>query len=410
MQRNRSTSFRLFLTSITVIFALALRSEYVEAMGRAGAASPSTLEEKYEITQRIKAQVASIEEFLRSRRSAEGVSPDIRDTPFQTEVMRLNIAPQALGYLEYYRSSKNPAHLAEAVSRGNYLIAHMDDVLRGKVYDGMIAYTLFALYEATHQENFRIYADHIVSAMMHYNESKLVLNTGLMALMGFAASYRLDKKPEVLNKIRRALVQLKLDQNADGSFRHAFETGVDTHYSTWMAMELVLIRRVLGPNVLKYEIEASLKPLVSFISTRTRLTSADGFAAGEPRYQEVICQKENSGSCRTVYYYAAKTANEPEYDTRGWTNELGYHIFVHTSPLLAGQIDQAGSVLDFLKSIEVQGSYPDKWRYPVDAADSPAQVPFGNQARSVLRTSMVFWCLAASLNELQSPASVNAAF
>lgn len=390
-------SGRYSMVSSKALSPLLVAATFATALSQISAARADTETER--IKTRIESEVRSLEEFLRAGRDESGITPDRRDTPYQTEVMRLNVAPQLLGYLELHKASGNATHLQEAVARGDYLIRNLKSVLRRRLYDGMIAYAFLQLHEQTQELRFLKAGQDVNRYLMDYDDREIRLNTGLMTVMGFAQQYRLKPDAKLLKRIRELLVLLKSDQNPDGSFAHA-HGGVDTHYSAWMAMQLVLIQRSLGPGVLKQEIDAVQEPLAKFLSERVRTTEAGGFAAGEPRYEETVCKApDQPRTCRKVYFYGTKTANRPEYDSRGWSNELAYHVLVQAHPALANNAAKTESILDFMGSVKNQVAYPDKWRYPVDAIANPDQGPFGNQSRSVLRTSVVFWTLAVTLNE-----------
>jgi hypothetical protein len=89
------------------------------------------------------------------------------------------------------------------------------------------------------------------------------------------------------------------------------------------------------------------------------------------------------------HYYSLGSGCVQDYDTRGWVNELGY---------LALLLDHAGDdryydVMAFLAMLERNGAYPDKWGYMPDPKN-PLHI-WASAEESVIRTSMVFWMLAA---------------
>lgn len=416
--KNQSAIVSLF-GFLTMLGLLAELGPEAQAMGRKSR-SASSLENL------IYREVVATEQFLRETKTADGISPDVRDTPFPTEVMRLNIAPQLLGYLELHRYEGSDAALLEAQARGEYLIANFDQVVRKKSYDGMIAYALLSLYEKIPLDAYRAHAKVILDQLVTLPREKRQLNTGLMAAMGFARALSLEWDPLYFHAFSETILDLASHQNADGSFPHAYG-GVDLHYSAWMVMQLVLIERDLARVVVpkarkgvpswapslqtvRLKLKQSLGALSGFVGSRISNRPDLDYAAGEPRYHDRVCEEVEAKApdvtpltCREVYYFGTKTAKRAEYDSRGWSNELGYHVFTLVSPMSRGikkAKDKARHVLSFMTSISVQGRYPDKWRYPVDAVLNPEQAPFATKAESTIRSSIIFWSLAASLNEI----------
>jgi hypothetical protein len=159
-------------------------------------------------------------------------------------------------------------------------------------------------------------------------------------------------------------------QHADGSFDHVCEGARDVHYTAWIAMEMDLILRLVPDAGLARALEGAQQ----FLSSRI---AADGTIA----YQDVL-----AGGATVVYY--STPACPSDYDTRGWTNELGYHA------LLFDRLRDARytAIMARLASLQSQGAWPDKWGYLPSWKD-PSYV-WSIAPRSVVRTSLVLWSLA----------------
>jgi hypothetical protein len=349
----------------------------------------NTTEPGYAAT--VRRLLAGAESFLHEGKTGEGITPERRiiDTP--SEGIRLNVLPQALGYLELYRHDGQLAHLQEAVDRMDYVLLHWDQAVRHRSYDGMLAYALLEFASQTGKIDYLAHAELVLAELMALPEKELRGNTGLMMGMGLARAYQLSPKPETLAKLADILAIQKAYQNPDGSFPHAYD-GADLHYSSWMAMELILMKDCLG-QTLRAEIEALLAGLRAFLSGRIALQGSAVTRLGEPSYQELVCSP--SGVCQNRFYYAKATASQPEYDTRGWSNEASYEILAFDR---LGLLPQAEASASFLAGLENDRAFPDKWAYPNDPVTEPGQYALSTDARSVLRTSVIFWSLAVTAN------------
>jgi hypothetical protein len=95
----------------------------------------------------------------------------------------------------------------------------------------------------------------------------------------------------------------------------------------------------------------------------------------------------------TIYYWSEASGCGVDYDTRAFTNELGYSalLFDHLhSP-------KYRDVMRFARSRESNGTWADKWDFWPDPSD-PYYV-WTAADTSVINTSLNFWCLAAALPE-----------
>ena len=102
------------------------------------------------------------------------------------------------------------------------------------------------------------------------------------------------------------------------------------------------------------------------------------------------------------YYYGAASGCTADYDTRGWSNEMGY-----SAALFDHFVDPTGdAVMHFLANLETDGAFPDKWGYFVKPSDP--SYPWASADTSMIRTSIIFWSLATIVGA-QAPAAPLAA-
>src|SRR5262249_45420115 len=93
-----------------------------------------------------------------------------------------------------------------------------------------------------------------------------------------------------------------------------------------------------------------------------------------------------------IPYYSIASGCTIDYDTRAWTNELGYSalLFDHfRSPTYDG-------VMRFLRSLEHGGTFADKWDFWGPTSDP--YYPWTAADTSVINTSLIFWSLASVLS------------
>jgi hypothetical protein len=144
-----------------------------------------------------------------------------------------------------------------------------------------------------------------------------------------------------------------------------------------MATELILIRRLedrpdLGPM---------LDAMHGFLESRI-----DG--SGITRYVDTCATYPGC----VIPYYSIASGCAIDYDTRAWTNELGYSVLLfdtYDSPAYR-------RVMRFLGSLERRGTFPDKWDFWPPPGD-PYFV-WASPDTSVINTSLIFWSLASALS------------
>jgi hypothetical protein len=142
-----------------------------------------------------------------------------------------------------------------------------------------------------------------------------------------------------------------------------------------MGQELILIGRLVDEPA----IAPMLERMHGFLEERV---GDDGVT----RYQ-APCPWDPTGCI--VSYWSLATGCTIDYDTRGFTNELGYTalVFQHfDSP-------KYGAVMRFLDSLENGGVVADKWDYPISEEDP--YWPWTSADTSVVNMSLIFWSLAA---------------
>ena len=208
------------------------------------------------------------------------------------------------------------------------------------------------------------------------------LNWGLMSALALAKYYDLTGDPASRDKTLEILASLKPYQNADGSFPHYCPGSVDIHYTDWMSMELLIIRRWV-PSPMIDEYLAGTRRFLSQCVDSTGLT----------QYQ-VPCPSCPGG---WRYRFGQRSGCYIDYDTRGWVNELGY------STLLYGELRDSlfTRVLGALLGMETAGAFADKWDYFPPSYDPI--YPWSTGSPSVIRTSVIFWSLAELEADRRAP-------
>ena len=316
-----------------------------------------------------------IDRYLQQNET-DGVVLDWRWVINETEAVRLSVQPQLLGYVELYRWHPTDRIRQDVVDRADYLLARFDQVRSGTVFDGMLGYCFFEAFEVTGDARYFDAGQAVIAELEGISRSELILNGGLMAAMAFAADYRLTGDVVSEGLAQTALASLPDYQNADGSFPHWCQGTRDVSYTDWMAMELILIQRRLDDPL----IPPMLQAMEAFMETRVD-------ASGNTSY-EAPCP--GLPGC-TIYYWSEASGCGIDYDTRAFTNELGYSalLFDHLrSP-------KYRDVMRFAMSRESNGTWADKWDFWPDPGD-PYYV-WTAADTSVINTSLNFWCLAAAL-------------
>ncbi len=309
------------------------------------------------------------------RHEVDGVVLDARYVLNETEAVRLSVIPQLLGYAELERRRPSARLRRDIAERADYLVDRLELVRSGSVFDGMLAYSLLEAYDVTGDPGHLAAAESILDELDALPTSERILNGGLMAAMAFARDYHRTGDARRAQEVSDILTVLAPYQHTDGSFPHWCPCSTDVHYTDWMAQELILIGRLVNDP----RIEPMLARMHAFLDARV---GDDGVT----RYQ-APCWWDPS-EC-TVAYWSVGSGCNIDYDTRGFTNELGYSAleFAHAgSP-------KYRAVLQFLDGLEDGGVIADKWDYPIPQSDP--YWPWTSADTSVVNMSLVFWSLAA---------------
>ena len=302
-----------------------------------------------------------------------GITLDVRYPLNPSETVRLSIVAQLLAYNELYKVRRTAVYRQDVVARADYLVDNFDSVLSNSAFDGMLGYSLLGAYEITHDERYFDKAATIVASNMQLYGFNITLNWGLMAAMGFAKYAALTGDSAVAQKAHDVIASLLYYQHRDGSFAHYCPSSTDIHYTGWMSMELITIAKCFDdPNI---------APILAG-TTQFLLGRVDSL--GVTHYADACSTCVNGAKS----YYSIATGCTQDYDTRGWINELGY------TAMLFDQQKQPryGDVMRFLRSLENNGTFPDKWDYMPPTSDPIYPWAVGDP--SIIRMSVLFWSLA----------------
>ncbi len=316
----------------------------------------------------------------------DGVVIDSRYVLNYTEAARLSVVSQLLAYEELYKVFPTPRLRQDIADRADFLIGIFDQVRSGGVFDGMLGYSFLDAFAATRDPRYLEKGTAIVQELEGL-ESQYILNGGLMAAMAFAKYHQLTGDAEAERLTHEIIATLPPYQHPDGSFPHWCACSRDVHYTDWMATELILIQRMLDDPL----IDPMLEKMRAFMEARV-------YEDGVTRYQESC----NDFPGCVVYYYSIATGCTIDYDTRAFTNELGYSalLFDHFhSPRYV-------PVMRFLHGLESGGTWADKWDF-WPTPDDP-YYPWTAADTSVVNTSLIFWSLGSVLSgrrERPSPAA-----
>ena len=208
-------------------------------------------------------------------------------------------------------------------------------------------------------------------------DNETILNGGLMAALALAKYHQLTADPTAEQRAHQIIASLPPYQHVDGSFPHWCPCSKDIHYTGWMAMELILIRRMLDDAL----IEPMLTKMSEFLDGRID-------DRGVTHYEEPC---SDYPGC-TIYYYSIATGCGIDYDTRAFTNELGYNAML---------LDHFGMpkyvpVMRFLDQLETHGTFGDKWDF-WPTPDDP-YYPWTISDTSVVNMSVLYWSLSSMLS------------
>lgn len=310
------------------------------------------------------------------RNETDGVTIDSRWVLNYTEAVRQSVVSQLLAYDELYKVYPTRRFRQDIVHHADFLVSHLDVVRSQTPFDGMLGLSLLGAYEATRDSAYLAPGTVVVRELEAMPTGGLVLNGGLMAAMALAEYGRLTGEAEAAQKALDILALLPAYQNGDGSFPHWCPSSEDVHYTDWMAMELILLERMTHDP----SIEPMLGRMRVFLEARVD-------SEGRTHYQEACADYPGC----TVYYYSIASGCWYDYDTRGWSNELGYSalFFDHVrSP-------RYRPVMSFLDSLEKRGAIPDKWDFWPPLGDP--YYPWAISDTSVVNMSLIFWSLACTL-------------
>jgi hypothetical protein len=308
------------------------------------------------------------------RHEMDGVVLDSRWVLNETEAVRLSVIPQLLGYAELARQRRSPRFERDIRERADYLVARLDFVRSGSVFDGMLGDALLQAYEVTNDPRHLAAARSVLAELEAIPPSERILNGGLMAALGFAREYHRTGDEFDRQQVADILTLLGPYQHADGSFPHWCPGSTDVHYTAWMAQELILIGRLIDDP----RIDPMLARMTAFLEARVGSDGVPGYSGPCPG---------NPPGC-VLQYWSVATGCSIDYDTRGFTNELGYHALVFEHAASA----RYGAVMGFIETLENGGTFADKWDYPIDPKDP--YYPWTAADTSVVNMSLIFWSLA----------------
>ena len=308
----------------------------------------------------------------------DGVTMDWRYVLSPSEEIRQSVVCQLLAYEDLYRLAPRTRLRLEIVRHADFMIGRLEEIRSHTPFDGMLAYSLLAAYETTHEPRFLEAGSAVTNEMIAIPTSQCVLNGGLMVALATAEYALLTDDPVARQKTHDIIAQLAPYQNADGSFPHWCWGSRDIHYTGWMAMELIHLRRMIADS----HIDGFLAGMNTFLEGRI---AADGRAI----YEEPC---PGQPGC-TNYYYSRASGCWYDYDTRGWTVEPVYCalLFDHMgSP-------QYQPVMTFFDSLEVGGTIPDLYGY-WPPPDDP-EYPWTTADTSVVCMSIDFWVMATQVTD-----------
>ncbi len=306
----------------------------------------------------------------------DGVTMDWRYSVSPSEEIRQTVVCQLLAYVELYRLQPRTRLRVEIVRHADFMLGRLEEIRSHSPFDGMLAYSLLGAYETTRLPRFLDAGTEVTAEMLAIPTSQCVLNGGLMVAMATAEYALLTGSTAAAQKTHDIIGQLVPYQNADGSFPHWCPGSRDIHYTGWMAMEMIHLRRMTADP----HLDPFLATMGAFLAGRT-----DG--SGMSVYQQ------SCGADCTEYFYSRATGCSYDYDTRGWTVEPAYGalLFDHLG------LPQLGPTLGFLDSLEDGGTIPDLYGYWPPASDP--EYPWTIADSSVVCGSIVFWVLATEVSD-----------
>lgn len=307
--------------------------------------------------------------------AVDGVTMDWRYSVIPSEEIRQTVVCQLLAYVELARLDARPRLRAEITRHADYLLPRLAEVRSFTPFDGMLAYALLGAYEITREPRFLEAGTGMVNDLLAIPTGECVLNGGLMVAMATAEYAFLTDDAASRTKTHDIVAQLAPYQNEDGSFPHWCFESKDIHYTGWMAMELMHVRRLQD----RAACDDFLQRMSWFLEGRID-------AHGRSVYEEPC---PGMPGC-TLYFYSRMTGCAYDLDSRGWTVEPAYEalLFDH---MVSGQY---GPVMAFLDSLEDGGTIADLFGY-WPPPDDP-EYPWTITDTSVVCMSINLWVLATA--------------
>ncbi|MGH7743109.1 MAG: hypothetical protein ACRENS_13930, partial [Candidatus Eiseniibacteriota bacterium] len=331
------------------------------------------------------AMLARMTRFFHAN-EVDGVTPDPRIAINPSEASRLGIVSQLLGFNQMARIHPSPAARQDVADRADFLVQHFYELTSGSAFDGMTGYALLGAYEVTRDPRYLEQGRIVVDRCLALSGWNNTLNWGLMSALALSKYYDLTGDPAARDKTLEIIGSLAPYQNSDGSFPHYCPGSVDIHYTDWMSMELLIVRRWVPSPLIDQYLAGTRRFLEECIDS-TGVTS----------YQ-VPCPSCPGG---WRYRFGLRSGCYIDYDTRGWVNELGY------SALLFGELrsPRFAPVMAALGGMETDGAFADKFDFFPPSYDPI--YPWATANPSVIRTSVVFWSLAELEADRLAPALAN---
>lgn len=316
--------------------------------------------------------------YLQVNQQEGGVTMDWRYSVSPSEEIRQTVVCQLLAYVELYRLDPRPRLRVEIVRHADFMIGRLAEIRSHTPFDGMLAYSLLGAWDVTREPRFLDHGAAITSELMAIPTPQCRLNGGLMLAMATAQYALLTGDAAAGQKTRDILAQLVAEQNADGSFPHWCAGSRDIHYTSWMAFELIHLRRMIDDA----HIPGFLATMTGFLEGRIAPDGRSVYEEPCPDYPGCM-----------EYYYSRATGCGYDYDSRGWTVEPAYCALL---------FDTMGSpkyqsVMAFLDSLEDGGTLSDLYDYWPPPEDP--EYPWTIADTSVVNMSVVFWALATQVAE-----------
>jgi len=378
---------------------------------------------------RILDALVSMHEFLLSRKSSQGYTPDPRDSLLEpkSEFYRLVPCMQAQGYLNLYACTGEKVFLEEACDRLDFVALHLGEALSGTCYDGQLGWAFLDAYKFTCNKSYLEIGLNL-AGKCRPDEGRF-LNWGMLAAVNLLRASEITGATVYLDDARTIIAQTLPFQNTDGSFPHQAVAGQrNLPYTSWLAYELVTYQEgdpalpQLGTAIdrsgvfLARQLNLDGSPRYdwdSLIVVRipdpmcvqcATLPSEEcesycaGLCPGDPESRPCWCIRQPAKDCpyidtlTNITYYDEEAR---DYDVRGWTSELPSTAFVLDR---TGRTQAKWKVLEFLFSLQnADGSFPDKWGF-VPTSNQRMYV-FASETHSVIRTSDVFFYLSGLLRK-----------